>query len=496
MSNKTRKKQLKQLQNQAQQGRSMVEMLGVLAIIGVLSIGGISGYRMAMNRYQANQIANEINLMRTDAKVKTAQGAENLMLGEPYDSGHLNFGSNYGVEFNFAVFSEAGEPEESGYYIKVSGVPAGVCKPLVTLLEGMDDTIAVVVNNDPENDADSSADLCIEESNALEVDFSTKDIGGMSGANDESQNESACPGCQGHCTESGQCIECPADAPWNQRAGDCVCTDSDQHWNGNTCLTCPPEAPWDGKRCMGCSGGKVLSGGECVCPTGSTLDPSTEECACNLDTPRWTGTECTDSCPEGTEWSTYKEICICRVNGTYYRWNESIGECKERYGECQGNVDCDPGEYCYMGYGEDCSQEFTPEKFGEGYYRRSKCKKASTDKIEGEKSGYVKSQDRMTWWSAQRFCAALGRLPATRASIGCSNLGKSSGSGEDCTSETIAKLKEDFGTDNRLDLLWLEDGIDNCHAYFAALGFENFNSYISYGKRHNGWRALPYALCQ
>ena len=125
-------KQLKQAKNQAQDGRSMVEMLGVLAIIGVLSIGGIAGYRMAMNRYQANQIANEINLMRTDAKMKAAQGAANLMLGSPYDDEkHLNFGSNYGVEFDFAVFSEAGEPEESGesgYFIKVSDMSAEVCK--------------------------------------------------------------------------------------------------------------------------------------------------------------------------------------------------------------------------------------------------------------------------------------------------------------------------------------------------------------------------------
>ena len=39
-------------------GRSMVEMLGVLAIIGVLSIGGMTGYSLAMHRYQAERIFN------------------------------------------------------------------------------------------------------------------------------------------------------------------------------------------------------------------------------------------------------------------------------------------------------------------------------------------------------------------------------------------------------------------------------------------------------
>ena len=41
-------------------GRSMVEMLGVLAIVGVLSVMGILGYRIAMRRYQANEIANTV----------------------------------------------------------------------------------------------------------------------------------------------------------------------------------------------------------------------------------------------------------------------------------------------------------------------------------------------------------------------------------------------------------------------------------------------------
>ena len=79
------KKQFKQLENQSQSGRSMIEMLGVLAIIAILSIGGIIMFRYAMNYYQANQIAHEMNIMRTDAQIKIAQGTEKLILGEPYD---------------------------------------------------------------------------------------------------------------------------------------------------------------------------------------------------------------------------------------------------------------------------------------------------------------------------------------------------------------------------------------------------------------------------
>lgn len=50
-------------------GRSMIEMLGVLAIIGVLSVGALSGYRMAMTRYQTNELFDY--MMRTATAART-----------------------------------------------------------------------------------------------------------------------------------------------------------------------------------------------------------------------------------------------------------------------------------------------------------------------------------------------------------------------------------------------------------------------------------------
>jgi hypothetical protein len=55
-----------------QQGRSMVEMLGTLAIIGVLSVGGIAGYRVAMNRYQANEILDIVSKAKVIQKTMEA----------------------------------------------------------------------------------------------------------------------------------------------------------------------------------------------------------------------------------------------------------------------------------------------------------------------------------------------------------------------------------------------------------------------------------------
>ena len=54
-------------------GRSMVEMLGVLAVIGVLSVGGIMGYKFAMDKYQANQTVNDINLRALDILIQQSE---------------------------------------------------------------------------------------------------------------------------------------------------------------------------------------------------------------------------------------------------------------------------------------------------------------------------------------------------------------------------------------------------------------------------------------
>ena len=372
-----KKKQFKQIQNQAQDGRSMVEMLGVLAIIGVISIGGIAGYRMAMNRYQANQIANEINLMRTDAKVKAAaQGAEKLMLGEPYDSGHLNFGTNYGVEFNFAVFSEAGEPEESGYYIKVSGVPAGVCKPLVTLLEGMDDAIAVVVNNQ-EYSADSSADLCTEESNnALEVDFSTKDIGGVSGGSgnpptDTEQGDA--PQDEPECDET-TCAggECQADDT-------CKCNDPNEYWTGYGCTACPEGARQEDGTCE-CTGESHLKGSACI------------------------------TCPDEAPWSDAADDCVCKEAGK--SWTSD--------GKCINNV-CNSGTGCTDEEGGDpkyCDMSSISCNNGVPSARSGTCTSVTNSsyrKVEvensagGKKTIYVSQSGSLDWWAAGAFCQALGR---------------------------------------------------------------------------------------
>ncbi|MBO5038667.1 MAG: type II secretion system protein [Alphaproteobacteria bacterium] len=51
------------LKQSNQNGRSMIEMLGVLAIVGILSVGGMSAYRKAMTKYEANKWTEDMQLV-------------------------------------------------------------------------------------------------------------------------------------------------------------------------------------------------------------------------------------------------------------------------------------------------------------------------------------------------------------------------------------------------------------------------------------------------
>ena len=62
-------------------GRSMVEILGVLAVVGVLSLGAIQGYRYAVNKYQANETINELNIRVNDISFRMDQLIENNFVG-------------------------------------------------------------------------------------------------------------------------------------------------------------------------------------------------------------------------------------------------------------------------------------------------------------------------------------------------------------------------------------------------------------------------------
>ena len=248
------RKSKKQIQNQSQSGRSMIEMLGVLAIIAILSIGGIVGYKLAMNYYQADQIANEINLMRNDLKVKYALGNEELILGDPYDetpdgeySGYLSTQYNrYPVDYDCmrkdgAAFDDCRETD--AYYIVVANISKGVCKPLTTLVGAMNDLMYMEINEFPYK----GKDLCSsDENNEIYIQFDAEEVH----ENNDPEN---------WCKTSADCADNPNGSVCEENR--CVCAQSSQCQQKDTAPYCDQSA----KQCTACPDGGTYSNEEHAC---------------------------------------------------------------------------------------------------------------------------------------------------------------------------------------------------------------------------------------
>ncbi len=393
------------IKTHSQSGRSMVEMLGVLAIIAILSIGGIVGFRLAMNYYQANQIAHEMNIMRTDAQIKIAQGTEKLTLGDPYDSGTIRF-NNYPTDFDFTdSFTDPENPEEDwkeGYYITVFKIPQGVCKPLATLLSGMDGITEFTINN---NDYNTDTNFCNQDENRLSLSFTAEN---MTGNLPEGwcEDESDCDGgyCRNHicieCRESNDCGEfevcdqqegiCTTDCTnWECNGGVCVdgvckeCKntkdcDNDLACIDNQCLPCADETDCEEKHCLNgscvecrtgadCSGGKgCLSDNTCgnctenpQCESNNCQDGICENCSTSADCTESRACEngiCYDSCTgheSGCESGTHCDTTDtqkCMPNCQSSAECNDLQVCNNKSGICEDDCTAEGAMACKNGY--------------------------------------------------------------------------------------------------------------------------------------------------
>ncbi len=509
----------KQLQNQAQDGRSMIEMLGVLAIIAILSIGGIVGYKLAMNYYQADQIANEINLMRNDLKVKYALGNEELLLGDPYDdtpadenySGHLSTQyDRYPVDYD-CIRKDKAEfyncRETDAYYIKVGNVSKGVCKPLTTLVAAMDGRWEMTINDIPYTEGDSCTG---DENNEIYIEFDAKEVNGNYDSNRPEgwcAKDEDCEEPQVCDEENNMCVECTENAHCtsnicrkNHTCGECTkdsdCTNIEKpkcNQNTNTCELCPPEkSVWTGSQCVEC-----ITSADCTDIDKPNCNPGTNTC---------------ESCPENSFWDG--------------------GKCQEG---CRENNHCAEDEYCYKIKGASCENEWENEEDFSG-----SCRKVNDDLISGTVNGktYYGSKNTMNWWSAERFCKAAGQsghgngqtavwgkpdfkcnpsfaLEETLTTLKYCYSGENNDATahSDKLSTTVNELRSMFGVmkkDNDNDLenidIWLDKNSSSCGIFEMVLGQKegtlNLNGEIIKGKAGRVHLAPPHtdmsdhALCQ
>lgn len=100
-----------------QAGRSMVEMLGVLAIIGVLSVSGIAGYRYGIEKYQANEIIDEVS------KRAIIAATQMIQQGELGSDGFLK--SVNGITYATGL---ASAEDDASFFIDVTGLKESVCR--------------------------------------------------------------------------------------------------------------------------------------------------------------------------------------------------------------------------------------------------------------------------------------------------------------------------------------------------------------------------------
>ncbi len=390
MEKQMEKNQLKQTENQNQQGRSMVEMLGVLAIIAILSIGGIVGYKLAMNYYQANQIANEINIMHNDLKIKYALGNEELLLGDPYDEtydetydktpdderyrGYLSTQYNrYPVNYDctrkdMQDFYSCREAD--AYFIKVKNISKGVCKPLTTLLNAMNGLIYMEINKEVYKEDD----LCTsDENNEFYIEFDAEDVNGNYDSNRPEgwcAKDENCPDEKPFC-ENERCVECTEDA-------DCSTNKPICNVEQGNCESCPAATPkWNGEECVEC-----LSSADCTNPDEPKCDNNTCKSCYELDPnkPLWNGNECVE-CPEDQPWNG--EFCGCTSNE-----NCAINEyCSITTSACQNGapvISASDNTHC--------------RKIAGNYNKKT---------INGRT--YFSSTETMNWWGADNFCKAIAK---------------------------------------------------------------------------------------
>ncbi len=541
-------RQDKMSKTESQSGRSMVEMLGVLAIIGVLSIGGIAGYKYAMNYYQANQIAHEMNIMRTDAKIKIAQGADELILGDPYDDGNINF-NNYETDFDCALADDSIIEENvscrvaNAFYIEMKNISQEICRPLSKLIQGMSELIGFEITTET---IEADNEECQEGNNNIHAVFSAEAISELKSCKEntdceELENTPYCDKTRHVCVrcyednqcahteycEDNTCKSCDEGLVWNGEK--CVeCTESTDCaetlvCRNNECTSCETEEECQAKgtnyhcsnasTCIQCGtnevwGGKEKGCVECTADSDCTDTPDTPKCNTNINkcVPCLSAGDCKN--PDKPQCNTANKCVECLTyndckNDRMPQCDTNTNTCKPcqpksiwykdncySY-ECRSNEDCaDKGAdyYCYVKEGYEREQEFTSDPSDDDF--GGQCRNALTDASWAENKKYALSTVDMNWYSAFRFCKKLNKRVPSYTDLGYSELKPCR-----CPNAITQKIKEDFP--NVADI-WLAEEVAGSSGLVWGFNFNRYDLMNQQPKRGGSTdhpALLNYTLC-
>ena len=349
-------------------GRSMVEMLGVLAVIGVLSVAGIAGYQFAMNKYRANQIANELNLAGNQiafALARPHQESFDLTLGSPFDEGTLSSGFAFTYGCGTDTTMTGCLADDITYYETLSGLPEDLCKTVAQLTQNLSYLVEQRVNDT----VDTMGTSCSGDNNELvllfEIDQYNADdsAGGSGNPNDDLPTGGASPdewpflptsNTYEYCTKDedcvgnyiacyhGFCVQCLADIDCQdgQYCKRGLCTD-----NKPECFT---NADCAEDEYCGLYSGQCYKG---------NIDKCNVNSDCPEDSPYCTayGRCSSDECSENVECQFLGKGTMC-YNFKCYDACKSDADCpmlgqSDSYQYCLTNGRC---SYSECGSNEDC----------------------------------------------------------------------------------------------------------------------------------------------
>jgi len=167
--------------------------------------------------------------------------------------------------------------------------------------------------------------------------------------------------------------------------------------------------------------------------------------------------------------SFHKDICINDMNDVILYFGDTSAQCNkpeegEDYAKCNSNADCCGTHFCAFLNPSGCYEN----KKGEG-----KCKSLESEPAypkdgittsDGKK--WIRSGNRMNWWTGQNWCKAMGMQPVTRKDIDCFDE-EYDGTVYDCSSPTLTAIQEKWGG---MGFHWLEqyNSCDGLGVHFAG----------------------------
>ena len=330
---------------ESESGRSMVEMLGVLAIMGVLAIVGVAGYRWAMDKYNANEILNEV-------RKRAVTASQQRILGRTIDLSEWN----NTIQGHPVVTADNYNGDTSFFALTVSGIEQGVCDHVIKekILFAVEEKVGEVVVGEDTTCAEGENAVTFAFANDLNAEARLTDDGepdvppepkecpsGWTGNDCKTPDQS----CNGHgmfVDEPGFMTACICETGWGGNNCDVVCPNDQYPLKGldfntgqpnGTCYSCSTDSYLvSGDGCSKCSNRFVVATdgvSACVpCSFGMAVPATEAECSMCPNREMVNGA-CVSKCEDGL-WNKYGNCVPCSTEQAVSATEAECSKCPNR----------------------------------------------------------------------------------------------------------------------------------------------------------------------